>query len=286
LTKSSRWWELCSRVSGHPGARLQMSAVLLLAIPGLVGSAPHMALASLQFGRPPWHAARPMTPIMQLGNPLANFFGKKEEASKKKKESALTTGLDALVKDAPLPVRRPVSIHQPLPSYPSLQTNEIAVPPHASLPSQVKLMAGMMKPLIGGLAAAIQESQEDADQLLVEAQSALRADGRITSMLGQDVVVGAVFSTASSSSSMNGVTTKQLSLQCQCSGSSGASGVVAIRGESDGSAVRVVSLQVQAGGQVIDVPTLRGGGLGGGMNGMGGGTSGGGGGAVIDVDAS
>ena len=88
MTKSSRWWELCSRVSGHPGARLQMSAVLLLAIPGLVGSAPHMALASLQFGRPPWHAARPMTPIMQLGNPLANFFGKKEEASKKKKESA------------------------------------------------------------------------------------------------------------------------------------------------------------------------------------------------------
>ena len=118
----------------------------------------------------------------------------------------------------------------------------------------------------------IAESAAQGDILLQEAQGALRADSRVTSMLGSDVAIGATFS--SSSSNVNGASS--LMLQCQCQGSSG-NGIVAIRGEgAAGQDVRVTSLQLQVNGQVIDVPTLRGGG--------GGGGAGGGGNGVIDVE--
>ena len=183
----------------------------------------------------------PAAPIL-LENPLANIFGGDK---KKKQESALTTGFDALFKDAPLPV---------------------------------KMMAGLMKPLVGSLGAAIQESQADADELLQEAQNALRVDGNAAALLGANIQIGSVFSTSSSSSNINGQVRKMVMLQAQCAGTAG-SGVVAIRGESDGRAIQVASLQLQAGGQVINVPTLRGGGGGGMGGGSGVGTDG-----VIDVD--
>ena len=106
----------------------------------------------------------------------------------------------------------------------------------------------------------------------------------MTDLLGPDVTIGATFSTSSSSSNINGVKTSNMMLQCACTGSRG-QGVVAIRGQSSGDQVAVASLQVQANGQMFDVPTLRGGGGGGG----GGGQSSSGGatrdsGGVIDVD--
>ena len=73
---------------------------------------------------------------------------------KKKEQSALTTGLDSLLKDAPLPV---------------------------------KVLGGLMKPLIGQMGEMIAESQADGDELLNEAQSALRADPRVVALLGDSV---------------------------------------------------------------------------------------------------
>ena len=189
--------------------------------------------------RPPRLAAC----VTMLENPLARIFGGGE---KKDKGGPLSTGLDAITRDAPLPV---------------------------------KLAVGLMKPLVGALEAAIVEGQEDADALLIEAQSALRLDNRATAMLGADIQTGAVFSSASSN--LNGQ--KSIQLQCQCAGSSG-SGIVSIRGESGsggGSEMSIVQLQLQSGGSVIDVPTLRGGG---GRGASGGGSSSAG--DVIDVEVS
>ena len=184
-----------------------------------------------------------------LENPLAKFFGGEE---KKPKGGALSTGIDALLKDAPLPV---------------------------------KAMGALLKPLAQGLETMIEEGAADQDMLLAEAQSSLRADPRAASLIGEGASIDGVFSSSSSSSSINGVTKKMVMLQAQASGSFG-SGVVAIRGEADGGEVRVTSLQLQAGGQVVDVPTLRGGGGGGGFGGgapRGGGASVGNDG-VIDID--
>ena len=109
----------------------------------------------------------------------------------------------------------------------------------------------------------------DADELLREAENALRVDNNAVALLGPNIQIGSVFSTSSSSSNINGQVRKMIMLQCQCAGAAG-NGMVAIRGESDGPNIQVASLQLQAGGQVINVPTLRGGG-----GGMGGGGRGG-----------
>ena len=209
-----------------------------IAVTALVGPAP----------LPCQHAVRAPAVVM-LENPLAKFFGGEE---KKPKGGALSTGIDALLKDAPLPV---------------------------------KAMGALLKPLAQGLETMIEEGAADQDMLLAEAQSSLRADPRAASLIGEGASIDGVFSSSSSSSSINGVTKKMVMLQAQASGSFG-SGVVAIRGEADGGEVFVTSLQLQAGGQVVDVPTLRGGGGGGGFGGgapRGGGASVGNDG-VIDID--
>lgn len=181
-------------------------------------------------------------------NPLANFLGGGKLGKDKDKGGggALSRGFDELVKQAPFPL---------------------------------KVAAGLIKPLVGALEVALEESAADQDLLLLEAERALRVDPRVANVLGSDVSVGAVFSTASSSSNVNGQVRKNIQLQCQCSGTRG-SGMVAIRGETNnnsGGELTIVQLQLQAGGQVLDVPTLRGGG-------GGGGASSGGSDGVIDVE--
>ena len=46
-----------------------------------------------------------------MSNPLARFFGEKPE---KKKGGALANGLDAVLKDAPLPVKALATLAKPL----------------------------------------------------------------------------------------------------------------------------------------------------------------------------
>ena len=115
------------------------------------------------------HAVRAPAVVM-LENPLAKFFGGEE---KKPKGGALSTGIDALLKDAPLPA---------------------------------KLAANLAKPLVGALGEMIAEGQEDSDALLDSAASALARDSRVTALLGPDPQIGGVFSSASSN--MNGQTPK------------------------------------------------------------------------------
>ena len=148
-----------------------------------------------------------------MSNPLARFFG--GEDKDKKTGGVLTNGLDELLKDAPLPV---------------------------------KLAAQLAKPLVGALEVALKEGAEDSEVLLESAQSALQRDARVTALLGPDVQIGGVFSSASSN--ING----QKMIQLQFSISGGATG--ALRGEtpSGGGAPKLVSLQVSGGGQQFDVP--------------------------------
>uniref|UniRef100_A0A6T8BWP4 Plastid lipid-associated protein/fibrillin conserved domain-containing protein n=1 Tax=Prymnesium polylepis TaxID=72548 RepID=A0A6T8BWP4_9EUKA len=163
---------------------------------------------------------------------LLDLFGKKP----KKEEGALATGLDALVKDAPLPV---------------------------------KLAVGLMKPLVGALESTMRESAADADDLLEEAGRRLRLDTRLGG-----AQLGRVFSTSSSSSSINGVTQKRINLQCELVGASGSlMGTAALQGATQPEGkVGLAALQVQlSDGRVLDVAG-------------GGGGGGGGGGDAIDVE--
>jgi len=180
-------------------------------------------------------ATRTPPPVL-IENPLAKLFGGDKKAEPT--GGALSNGVDSLLKDAPLPV---------------------------------KILGGLVKPLLSGLETALEEQAEASDALLSEAQSCLRADARVAELIGENVQVGAVFSSMSSSSSVNGMMQKSVQLQAQCTAAFG-SGVVAIRGESEADRMRIRSLQFQAGGRVIDVPTIRGGG--GGFGGGGGATSG------------
>ena len=146
--------------------------------------------------------------------------------------------MDALLKDAPLPV---------------------------------KLAAGMLKPLVGALEGAMRESAADADDLLEEARRRLRLDDRT-----RELSLGQVFSSGSSSSSVNGVTQKQMSLQCQLTSADGyPQGSARLQGQTqDDGTFGLVALQVQlSDGRVIDV---------GSAGGSGGGGSGGDG--AIDVE--
>ena len=189
-------------------------------------------------------ASNVRTPTIHMLENRLCFF---TSGDKKKKGGELTANnvIDELLKDAPLPV---------------------------------KAFGQLMKPLAGAMETMIKEGAADQDAILQEAQSALRADQRVVQLLGEGVEIQGVFSSSSSSSSMNGQVTKNIMLQAQVQGSFN-SGMVAIRGQEDGrNGVQVTGLQLQAGGQVIDVPTLRGGGggfdEGGGFGGGGGGYGG------------
>ena len=186
-----------------------------LFVASFVLAPPHKALMNFMVS----HSNGYPQHITMQENPLAKFFG--GDGKSKKKGGALSNGLDELTRNAPLPV---------------------------------KLVVGMLKPLVGVLETAIAEGQADADEMLFEAQNSLRLDSRATAMLGSDITIGPVFSSASSN--VNGM--KAMQLQCQCTGTAG-TGVIAIRGSSDGGKMRVESLSLQAGGRVIEVPTLRGG---------------------------
>ena len=156
--------------------------------------------------------------VHMLENPLANFFG----GDKKKKGGELTANnvIDELLKDAPLPV---------------------------------KALGQIMKPLAGAMETMIKEGAADQDAILQEAQSALRADQRVVQLLGEGVEIQGVFSSSSSSSSMNGQVTKNIMLQAQVQGSFN-SGMVAIRGQEDGrNGVQAQIAQAHAGVSVNDL---------------------------------
>ena len=176
----------------------------------------------------------------------------------------MATGLDALVKDAPLPVK----LGKRLYATDTLQRLFARrCDARRVTPSFLPVAAvGLMKPLVGALESTMRESAADADDLLEEAGRRLRLDTRLGG-----AQLGRVFSTSSSSSSINGVTQKRINLQCELVGASGSlMGTAALQGatQPDGK-VGLAALQVQlSDGRVLDVA---------------GGGGGGGGGDAIDV---
>ena len=175
---------------------------------------------------------RAAAPCMQLQipDPFGMFKPKKKESG-----GALSRGIDEVVRDAPLPV---------------------------------KMAASLLKPLAGALETAFQDQQADADELLYQAEAALRADSRVTTAFGAGVAPGAVFSSSSASSSMGGAARRTTTLQFQL----GTGGVGLARGEgAEGERMQLVELRVRAGGSDFSVDIS--------------GSSMGGSGDVIDVDA-
>mmetsp|Transcript_61918 Transcript_61918/g.102905 ORF Transcript_61918/g.102905 Transcript_61918/m.102905 type:complete len:209 (+) Transcript_61918:34-660(+) len=176
--------------------------------------APH---ASLQRAGPACVSSRFVT-MSETNNPLARFFGKNQEKSG---GSELVSGVDALLRDAPLPV---------------------------------KVLGGLMKPLIKGMGDMIAESAGDAEALLDVSIRELRLSPQVTAELGRNLQSGGVFSTGSSSSNINGRTQKRIQLGFAVIGSGGQRGMASVVGTAnDGSAVRIQQLQLQVNGRTIDV---------------------------------
>lgn len=116
-------------------------------------------------------------------------------------------------------------------------------------PLPVKLVANVMTSLVGG---AMREIAADSDDLLDQATRQLQMDDRLPGFS-----LGPVFSTSSSSSSINGVGQKQVALQCQIVGGDGmtqGSALVEGRMEDRSAKFGLVTFRVQLrDGRQIDV---------------------------------
>lgn len=121
----------------------------------------------------------------------------------------------------------------------------------ADAPLPVKLAAGMLKPLVTAFEGVMRESVADADDLLLDADRRLKQDARTATLS-----LGSVFSSASSSSSINGVVRKQITLQCQVIDRNGsAKGTALLNGSTQTKGkVGLATLRIQLDdGSVIDL---------------------------------
>ena len=121
------------------------------------------------------------------GGKEESFFDKLNPF-KKKEESALTKGMDELLKDAPLPV---------------------------------KMFGALAKPLVESMGTMIQEGMADQDEVLQAAERALRME------LG-DVRIGQVFSSSSSNMNGQKVVNLQFTISDGSRGALSASGSQAL----------------------------------------------------------
>eukprot|EP00546_Thalassionema_frauenfeldii_P006728 CAMPEP_0178916376 /NCGR_PEP_ID=MMETSP0786-20121207/12599_1 /TAXON_ID=186022 /ORGANISM="Thalassionema frauenfeldii, Strain CCMP 1798" /LENGTH=282 /DNA_ID=CAMNT_0020589693 /DNA_START=97 /DNA_END=945 /DNA_ORIENTATION=+ len=96
---------------------------------------------------------------------------------KKEREQELSSGINQILKDAPLPVR---------------------------------MLGSLVTPIFSQVASSFQEQQEQTMDLIEEARSFIVSDNDAISMLGEPIVVQPPFSQSSSSSSINGETTTQV----------------------------------------------------------------------------
>lgn len=180
-----------------------------------------------------------------LENPLARYFGRGKE-KQKEKSSSLAKSIDQVLEGAPLPV---------------------------------KIIANVLiKPLAGALETVLAENADDTRDLVDQAVRALRRDPDVASALGvppDAIDAGSIFSSMGGSSSINGRVSKNLQLQFQLP----SGGVAAVRGKGDETGrMKLVDVQVRAGGRVLTVVGVGGAG---GDSGRAGGDGG-----VIDVEAT
>jgi len=150
-------------------------------------------------------------------NPLARLFGKKEDQA-----GPLSSGLDSAIAAAPLPF---------------------------------KIAGALLKPLAGAVDKALADAQDDQDDLLRQARSALRAQPHLEATLGPEIQVGSVLSSSSSSMSVNGQVQRQLQLQFQVLGR-GSALAVAQGASSAAQPMLLTRLVVEVGGRQVEVPPL------------------------------
>jgi Cytochrome oxidase complex assembly protein 1 len=152
---------------------------------------------------------------------------KEAEAERKKVKKAVKSEITQLFKDAPLPLR---------------------------------MLGGMVGPLLGGLASTLAEAaatqQELSEVVYQRAVVNIQADRAVSDAMGDPVIVGRPFSQSSSSSSINGATTTRVELAFEVSGSR-RRGVGKVVSSGKGSDVELQMLEVQVNGKVIPVSTTR-----------------------------
>jgi len=134
---------------------------------------------------------------------------------KRKAKNDISSGIDAMLKDAPLAVR---------------------------------LMGKIISPIIGQVAGtmakAMEEQSRQLDDCLDDARNFIIQDAAAVRELGEPVVVGRPFNQSSSSVSMNGQTKSNVQAQFEIQGSIGSG--IATMNASDG---KILSLDVTVSGQ-------------------------------------
>jgi hypothetical protein len=138
----------------------------------------------------------------------------------KDQQTELTSGIQEMLKDAPLPVRM-----------------------------MGRLVTSLVGSMASSLAETMAEQQRTTEELLSDAQRLLVLDDRVIQALGgEPILVGAPFSQSSSSTSINGKTTKRVQASFPVQGAS-RNGVATMIANDTG----ISRLELQAGGRIINV---------------------------------
>ncbi|EKX54342.1 hypothetical protein GUITHDRAFT_99820 [Guillardia theta CCMP2712] len=140
-------------------------------------------------------APDPLGAIQAIFKPLANII------KPPKKQNELENMIDKAMQDAPLPI---------------------------------KMFGGIMKGFAGMAGDMMQAVADDVDRVVEVAERRVRMNAGATRILGSEISVGAPVSQSFSSSSINGVSTKQIALRLPVRGTS-SSGTLIVDGSINSS---------------------------------------------------
>eukprot|EP00547_Thalassionema_nitzschioides_P004216 CAMPEP_0194217644 /NCGR_PEP_ID=MMETSP0156-20130528/21881_1 /TAXON_ID=33649 /ORGANISM="Thalassionema nitzschioides, Strain L26-B" /LENGTH=198 /DNA_ID=CAMNT_0038946745 /DNA_START=333 /DNA_END=929 /DNA_ORIENTATION=- len=146
---------------------------------------------------------------------------KKAYIVKKEREQELSSGINQILKDAPLPVR---------------------------------MLGSLVAPMFSQMASSFQEQQQQTIDFIEEARSFIVSDSDAISILGEPIVVQPPFSQSSSSSSINGKTTTQVQASFPVQGSY-QEGIASMTATEAG----IQRLLLQVGGRNININLNNGG---------------------------
>ena len=124
-------------------------------------------------------------------------------------------------------------------------------------PLGMKMFGQIMKPmvsgLVGGMAQAVEEQQEQMSEMLSDARNCIRQDSAAVQLLGgEPIELGSPFSQSSSTMSVNGESRTNLQASLEVRGSR-ASGVATIASANG----RIENLSLNVGGRSIQVETTQ-----------------------------
>ena len=119
-------------------------------------------------------------------------------------------------------------------------------------PLAVRMLGSLVAPIFSSLASAVQEQQQQTQDLLDDARDFILSDPAATSALGEPIVMEPPFSQSSSSMSINGKSSSkiQASFHVQGTRQLGVASMVA-------SDAGIQSLSINVGGRVMDIPLFK-----------------------------